>query len=258
MNSNTPIIAANWKLHKTIPEAIAFVAGLKEEEATFSDRIVIIAPPYTALQPMAETMQGSSINLAAQNVAYTDSGAFTGEVSADMLADAGCSHVIIGHSERRSLFSETDNQVNRKIIQALKAGLKPILCVGETLEEREAGSALDTVAGQLREGLINVSAGDIKTLIIAYEPVWAIGTGKTATPGQAAEVHRFIKETVAALTGEQQNQWTVPVIYGGSVNEKNIDDLMSQEGIDGALVGGASLKLESFLKIIRFRPSTTP
>lgn len=258
MNSNTPIIAANWKLHKTIPEAIAFVAGLKKEEATFSDRTVIVAPPYTALQPMGETLKGSSINLAAQNVAYADSGAFTGEVSADMLADAGCSHVIIGHSERRSLFSETDNQVNRKILQALRAGLKPILCVGERLEEREAGRALDTVAQQLREGLINISAGDIRALIVAYEPVWAIGTGQTATPEQAAEVHLFIKETVATLAGEQQNRWTIPVIYGGSVNEKTIGDLMSREGIDGALVGGASLELESFLKIIRFRPGITP
>lgn len=253
MYRQTPIIAANWKLNKTIPEALEFMQGLVQEESTFDDRTVIVAPPFTALHAVAGIMQHSSIGLAAQDVARAESGAFTGEVSASMLADAGCSHVIIGHSERRSLFGETDEEVNQKVIRALKANLKPIVCVGETLQERESEKTLATVERQIREGLINMASDDIRSVIVAYEPVWAIGTGKTATPGQAAEVHLFIKKIVGAMAGDRKDGWTVPVIYGGSVNDKTIDELMSRDGIDGALVGGASLELQSFLNIIRFR-----
>ena len=252
MHRHVPIIAANWKMNKTISEAVDFVEGLKKEDASFGERIVIVAPPFTALGPVSEILKNSPIKLAAQNIAWAEAGAFTGEVSAGMLTDAGCDYVIIGHSERRSLFAETDELINQKMHQALNASLKPIFCVGETLEERESGSTLKTIERQLREGLINVSAGDIQRIVFAYEPVWAIGTGKTASPEQAVEVHRFIKEIARSLMGEQRDEWTIPVIYGGSVNEKTIGDLMSREDIDGALVGGASLNLESFLKIIRF------
>lgn len=252
MSMQPPIIAANWKMNKTVPEALDYITGLLKEESTFGDRTVVVAPPFTALHPMAESMEGSSIRLAAQNVAWAESGAYTGEVSATMLADVGCDCVIVGHSERRSLFGERDEDVNRKISRALKAGLEVILCVGETLQERESGNTLSTVERQLREGLIKMTADDIKKIVVAYEPVWAIGTGKTATPEQAAEVHLFIKDIVNAIAGNGQKGRTVPVIYGGSVNEANINELMSRDGIDGALVGGASLKIESFLNIIRF------
>lgn len=253
---NTPIIAANWKMHKTVEEAVEFARGLKAEASTFTGRKVIIAPPFTALRPVADVLRGSTIHLAAQNMAFAESGAFTGEVSASMVADAGCGHVLIGHSERRSLFGETDSQVNKKIELALKAGLVPIVCMGETLEQRESGRALATIEGQIKEGLRNVSPGDIRSVIVAYEPVWAIGTGKTATPQQAVEVHAYIKEALSRHAGIDDG-WTVPVIYGGSVNEGTIEDLMAQKGIDGVLVGGASLKLESFMNIVRFRTTGT-
>ncbi|HDR16645.1 MAG TPA: triose-phosphate isomerase [Desulfobacteraceae bacterium] len=254
---HTPIIAANWKMHKTVSEAVDFISGLKKEEATFSDRRVIVAPPFTALRPAADALSGSSIGLAAQNLSYAESGAFTGEVSAGMITDAGCTYVIIGHSERRHLFGETNEQINKKLVLAFKEGLKPIFCIGETLQEREADETISLIRQQITEGLINISAGDIDSLIIAYEPVWAIGTGRTATPEQAEEVHRVIKETVQEIL-DKGGTPTVPVIYGGSVNEQTIESLMNQDNIDGVLVGGASLKLESFLNIIRFRASDLP
>lgn len=253
---DTPIIAANWKMHKTVAESVEFARMLRTEESTFAGRNVIIAPPFTALRSVADILKGSAIRLAAQNMAYAESGAFTGEISASMVVDAGCGHVLIGHSERRSLFGETDSQVNKKIELALKAGLIPVVCMGETLEQRESGQALSTIEGQIKEGLRNVSPGDIGNVIVAYEPVWAIGTGKTATPEQAAEVHVFIKDVLPRYAGISDG-WTVPVIYGGSVNEETIEELMAQKGIDGVLVGGASLKLESFINIVRFRTSGT-
>lgn len=247
-----PIIAANWKMHKTVAEAVEFVEGLKAESATFTDRKVIIAPPFTALRPLAEILTDTDIFLAAQNVACAESGAFTGEVSASMITDAGCNHVIIGHSERRNIFGETNSVINKKMGFAAKAGLVPIFCIGETLQERESGETLSTIDRQIKEGLLNISPDDIRKIVIAYEPVWAIGTGKTATPEQADEVHLFIKESVNKIIGAGDGL-TVPVIYGGSVNEKTIDELMARDGIDGVLVGGASLKLESYLNIVRFR-----
>ncbi|MCK9230551.1 MAG: triose-phosphate isomerase [Syntrophales bacterium] len=251
-----PIIAANWKMHKTIEEAVDFARELKAEASTFTDRTVIIAPPFTALRPVADILRGSTVQLAAQTMAYAESGAFTGEISAAMIADAGCSYVLIGHSERRNLFGETDGQVNKKVKLALKTGLIPVVCVGETLEQRESGRTLSTVEGQIKEGLRNVSADDIRKIIVAYEPVWAIGTGKTATPEQAVEVHIFIKEILSGYAGIGDGR-TVPVIYGGSVNEGTIDELMAHEGINGVLVGGASLKPASFMNIVRFRSSAT-
>lgn len=247
-----PIIAANWKMNKTIMEAVAFIEALRIEEHTFVDRTVIVAPPFTALARAREALQGSSIHLAAQNIAWAASGAYTGEVSAAMVSDAGCDHVIIGHSERRTLYGETDDQVHRKLSLALQKGLKPIFCVGETLQERESGSTLTVIERQIKDGLRNCPPGDIHGILMAYEPVWAIGTGKTATPDQACTIHLFIKNLVRECMGEGATG-PVPVLYGGSVNESTINDLMAQEGIDGVLVGGASLQVETFLKLVRFQ-----
>ena len=246
-----PIIAANWKMHKTIGEAVGFSQHLLAECADCDDRIVIIAPPYTALPAVAETLKGSTFHLAGQNLSDQESGAFTGEVSATMLVDAGCEYVIIGHSERRHLFGEKNGQINQKIRMALTSGLKPIFCIGETEEERDSELAFSVIEQQLKEGLINISRNDIRSIVIAYEPVWAIGTGKTATSGQAEEIHRFIRDTISQRFGAVTGR-AMAIIYGGSVNQKNIASLMAEADIDGVLVGGASLDVESFRDIIRF------
>lgn len=248
----TPIIAANWKMHKTRADAVAFASRLVKDFADCRDRRIIIAPPFTALAGVAEVLKGSPVGLAAQNLSDHESGAFTGEVSAPMLSDAGCEYVIVGHSERRRLFGESHAQINRKLIMALGHGLTPLFCIGETEEQRASSLTFDTITEQINEGLINISPSDIRNVVFAYEPLWAIGTGKTATPGQAQEVHHFIKEMVADRCSID-NREDIPVIYGGSVNERTIGELMAQEDIDGALVGGASLDVESFMRIIRFR-----
>jgi triosephosphate isomerase len=246
-----PFIAGNWKMNKTIPEAVDFANHLKSLIAGLDDLDVVIAPPFTALQPMAEELKGSNIRLAAQNLSDKAEGAYTGEVSARMLADAGCAYVIIGHSERRTLYGERDAVINAKIKIALASGLKPIFCIGETLAEREENRTFNVIERQIKEGLNNLNSGDIRRLVIAYEPVWAIGTGKTATPAQAQEVHARIRQLMEKAYGENVAT-DVPVIYGGSVNPENISVLMAERDIDGALVGGASLKLESFVRIIKF------
>jgi triosephosphate isomerase len=246
-----PFIAGNWKMNKTIPEAVDFANHLKSLIAGLDDLDVVIAPPFTALQPMAEDLKGSNIRLAAQNLSDKAEGAYTGEVSARMLADAGCAYVIIGHSERRTLYGERDAVINAKIKIALASGLKPIFCIGETLAEREENRTFNVIERQIKEGLNNLNSGDIRRLVIAYEPVWAIGTGKTATPAQAQEVHARIRQLMEKAYGENVAT-DVPVIYGGSVNPENISVLMAERDIDGALVGGASLKLESFVRIIKF------
>ncbi|MBW2648565.1 MAG: triose-phosphate isomerase [Deltaproteobacteria bacterium] len=245
-----PVIAANWKMHKTIPEAVAFAKRLKEKFSEPGDVDIVIAPPFTALRSVMEVLKGSPIHISAQNMHWEGKGAYTGEISAAMLVDAGCEFVIIGHSERRALFGETDGMLNKKMHAALKSGLKPIFCIGETLEERESGTTFEIIQEQIKEGLNNITPNDISQIAFAYEPVWAIGTGKTATPLQAQEVHRFIRETIADDLEYAHASETV-IIYGGSVNPENTDSLMDQPDINGALVGGAGLDFESFAGIIR-------
>ncbi|MCX5851027.1 MAG: triose-phosphate isomerase [Deltaproteobacteria bacterium] len=244
-----PVIAANWKMHKTIAESADFARSLK---AAFPkpQGTVIIAPAFTALAAVGDVLKGSAIHLAAQNLHWEEKGAFTGEIAAAMLVDAGCDCVIIGHSERRAIFKETGDWINRKVAAALRAGLTPILCVGETLEEREKNLTFPVVERQLKEALNNISSGDIKLLSIAYEPVWAIGTGRNATAIQAEEVHRFIRTILKDTCGEHDAA-DIPLIYGGSVKPGNTGKLLAEPDIDGALVGGASLDFDSFAAIIQ-------
>jgi len=246
-----PLIAANWKMHKTITEAVDLAKQLREAFPEPGDRDIVIAPPFTALRPVSEILKGSPVHLSAQNMHWEEKGSYTGEISPAMLIDAGCEFVILGHSERRTLFGETDEIVNRKLRVALKAGLRPIFCIGETLEQRKSGATFTILQKQIKEGLNNIDSSDIRQIAIAYEPVWAIGTGETATPAQAQETHRVIRETLAAIFGRGYASQAL-ITYGGSVNPGNIRSLMEQPDINGALVGGASLDFESFAGIIRF------
>lgn len=246
-----PLIAANWKMNKTIGEAVSFTREMVGQVGSMDDREIVLAPSFASLSAVAEACRSSAIRVAAQNMHWEEKGACTGEVSPLMVLDAGCAFVIIGHSERRRLFGERDEDVNRKIRAASKHHLNPIFCLGESLEERESGSTFDVVAKQLEGGLNDISSHDIRALTVAYEPVWAIGTGKTATPVQADEVHAFIRKWLVGRYGESAAS-SVRIIYGGSVNEKNVGELMAMPGIQGALVGGASLEVRSFLKIVRF------
>lgn len=246
-----PIIAGNWKLHKTISEARELIKQLQEGVADVSDCEIIVAPVFTALATLASEVAGRNIQLAAQNCHPAANGAFTGEVSAALLKDAGCTSVIVGHSERRQLFGETDDFINAKVKAVLAAGLQVIFCVGETLEERDSGAMFDVLARQVREGLKGLDNPAMRHVVIAYEPVWAIGTGKVASVDQAQDAHVFIRGLLAGLfTGAVEEQ--TRILYGGSVKPDNIDGLMAQEDIDGALVGGASLKAEDFIRIVRF------
>jgi triosephosphate isomerase len=245
-----PVIAGNWKMHKVRDEARALARDVREGIGSLTRCEVVLAPPLTALAPVADEIHGSGIVLAAQNVHWEDKGAFTGEVSASMLKDAGCKMVIIGHSERRQYFGETDEMVNRKVRAVLRAGLQPIICVGETLAERESGKHEDTVSQQLDTGLDGLTSEDLLRIIFAYEPVWAIGTGRTASPETAQEMHGFIRGRILEKFGK--NAETVRILYGGSVKPDNIDALMRKPDIDGALVGGASLKAETFTPIAKF------
>lgn len=246
-----PVIAGNWKMNKTVAEAVEFAVRLRTAYSTPPDRKVIIAPPFTALQAVAEAIRGSFIHLAAQNLHEAEKGAYTGEISAGLLCEAGCSCVIIGHSERRTLFAESDDRINRKLQAALTAGLEPIFCVGESLRQREEGETEAVIEHQLKEGLNNLIASDMGKILIAYEPVWAIGTGKTASPGQAEEVHRFIREWIARRYGPKSGA-ELAILYGGSVTPKNIGELMAQPDINGALVGGASLDVDSFIQLVGY------
>lgn len=238
-------------MHKTAEESCQFVRRLLSDLPDLPDREVVIAPPFTALYAVSEALKGSTIGLSAQNLHWAEEGAYTGEVSACMLTDVGCKYVIIGHSERRAYFAERNDDINKKIKTALQRGLNPIFCVGETLDERESGQTFNLIRRQIKEGLNNLSPDDISRLAIAYEPVWAIGTGKTATPDQAEEVHHFIRQLIGRITGAEIAAET-RIIYGGSVNPGNIKDLMSKENVNGVLVGGASLKADSFLQIINY------
>jgi len=246
-----PLIAGNWKLNKTILESRQLSAQLVENLQNVEDREIVIAPIFTTLTTVAEIIESSPIQLAAQNCYPASNGAFTGEVSPLFLQDAGCQYVIIGHSERRQLLQETDSFINQKLLSVIDTGLKPILCIGETLQEREDGQMMEVLSQQVKGGLAGLTTEQMATVVIAYEPIWAIGTGKTATTGQAQEAHAFIRELLQELfnpgTAEQTR-----ILYGGSVKPDNIDSLMAQKDIDGALVGGASLKAEDFIRIVRF------
>ena len=246
-----PIIAANWKMNKTVDESVFFAERLSSEFAKTEDTDIIIAPPFTALHAIAEALKGSAIHLSAQNMHWDEKGAYTGEISAGMLIDVGCEYVIIGHSERRNLFGERNEYINRKMKTACKLDLKPIFCIGETLDERKSERTFEILEKQIKEGLNNILSDDIRRIVFAYEPVWAIGTGKTATTKQAEEVHHYIRKVIIDLFGKNAGA-DIRIIYGGSVNQKNIDSLMNQPNINGALVGGASLDFESFAKIINF------
>lgn len=246
-----PFIAANWKMNKTIDEGIQFLDGLRErlKEIDTSNIDVIISPPFTALKPLS-VFTGDGISLAAQNMFWEEKGAYTGEVSATMLLDTGCKYVIIGHSERRHYFGEDDEGINRKIKRALYHDLIPIFCVGETLDQREKGKTFQIVREQIEKGLFDLGEGALSNIIIAYEPVWAIGTGKTATPEQAEEVQGAIRGILRETYGRDLSR-QVRIIYGGSVTPANIGNLIKEPDIDGALVGGASLDVESFFNIIK-------
>jgi triosephosphate isomerase len=250
MANRTPLIAGNWKMNKTVPEAVALASEIaKGADAPGADALV--SPPFTALAAVAGALRGSNVFLAGQNMHAEASGAFTGEISTAMLKDAGCSHVILGHSERRQLFGETDEGVAKKTKVALDNGLLPISCVGETLEEREGGKTMDVVGRQVDAILKAVSVEEATRLVIAYEPVWAIGTGKVATPEQAQEIHAFIRSRVAGIHGQDLADG-LRILYGGSVKPDNVKGLMALPDVDGALVGGASLEADSFLKLVHF------
>jgi triosephosphate isomerase (TIM) len=244
-------IAGNWKMHKTVAESVALARELKEKLAGCGEKL-LIAPAFTSLAAVAEVLKGSKILLGAQNMGPEEQGAHTGEVSVLMLKDIGVKAVILGHSERRHAYLESDELVNKKVLLALKHGIEPILCVGETLEEREAGKLEAVVGTQLREGLKGVDGVALKNVTIAYEPVWAIGTGKTASPEDADAVHAFIRKVLSSLYGEAAAK-SMCIQYGGSVKADNVASLMAKPNIDGALVGGASLKTEAFAPIALFR-----
>jgi triosephosphate isomerase (TIM) len=246
-----PIIAGNWKMNKTSSEGRDLAQKLIPLVSGVADRDIVLAPTFTALSAVAGAIAGTNMSLAAQNLHWEDKGAFTGEISAEMLLDSGCKYVIIGHSERRQYFGETDEGVNKKVKQALKKGLLPIMCVGETLAEREAGKLSEVVTRQVSGGLKEVAAADMHKVVVAYEPVWAIGTGKTATPDQANEVHALIRGIVKSLYDSGVADG-LRIQYGGSVTPENVSQLMAKPDIDGALVGGASLKPESFAALVKF------
>jgi triosephosphate isomerase len=242
-----PIIAGNWKMYKTEMEAVDFAAKLKPLVADVHDRTILICAPFPFLSKIANEIKDSNIALGAQNIFWEDQGAFTGEVSIPMIKSVGCTYTIIGHSERRQYFGETDETVNKKLMAAIKHSLDVIVCVGETLEQREKEETFKVIERQIKEGLKGLKTSDWKLVTIAYEPVWAIGTGKTATPQQAQEVHAFIRKLLPKEVAE-----SVRVLYGGSVKPENVKDLMFQPDIDGGLVGGASLKVDSFEKLVKY------
>jgi triosephosphate isomerase len=252
MDQRRPLIAGNWKMYKTPDEAAETAQQLVRGVGSVTDVDIMIAPTFIALAAVYATIKNSPVALGAQNLYWQDEGAFTGEISAPMLKSVGCQYCIIGHSERRQYFAETDEAVNKKIKAAIKAGLQPIFCVGETEKERESGQTLSILDKQIKKGLEELVLEQLDLLIIAYEPVWAIGTGKTATDDQAQEVHQFIRSLVKNNFGQALSD-SIRILYGGSVKPDNIASLMTMPDIDGALVGGASLSAESFRKIIEFK-----
>jgi len=247
-----PVIAGNWKMYKTVGDAVDTALALKPLVANANHCEVVIAPVFTALKTVADRLEGSNIRVAGQDCSTeVEEGAHTGEVLASMLKDAGASYVIVGHSERRQFYCETDVQVNKKTHAGIRSGLTVIVCVGETLDQREQGSAENVVSTQLSGGLSGLTPSDLDRIIVAYEPVWAIGTGRTATPEQAQEMHAFIRRVFAERHSKAAGE-ALRILYGGSVKPDNIAGLMKQADIDGALVGGASLKAESFAQIVNY------
>ncbi len=247
--SRRNFIAGNWKMNKTQDEGVALAKALLEKVASVDDVDIAVCPTFTVLAPVVEALKGTCVKVGAQNVHWAESGAFTAEISAEMLKEIPVDYAIIGHSERRQYFAETDETVNMRLKRALEADLKPIVCVGETLEEREAGETEAVVKRQIEGGLNGLSADDMATVTLAYEPVWAIGTGKTATPEQAEDVHAFIRGLLTDMFGAERAE-AVRIQYGGSVKASNAAELLCQPNIDGALVGGASLKADDFAAII--------
>jgi len=245
------LIAANWKMYKTVEQAREFVAAFLPEARHHHRDEIVLCPPYVAIPAVVEAVRGSALGVGGQDMFWEKEGAYTGAISASMLRAAGCTHVIIGHSERRQYFGETDDTVNRKLKAALAAGLKPIVCVGETLQEREAGLTDEVLRRQCALALRDISAAHAAGLVMAYEPVWAIGTGKTATPETAVQAHQVLREEAAEVLGAHVANH-MRILYGGSVKPENATTLMSQPEIDGALVGGASLDPKSFLAIVRY------
>jgi triosephosphate isomerase len=248
----TALIAGNWKMHKTVGEAVELVEALLVGLGDLAGREVLVCPPFTALHAISSLVQETPVALGAQDVFYEEQGAYTGAIAPAMLRDLGCSYAIVGHSERRQIFGEDDALINRKLLAALRAGLRPILCVGETKPQRDAGQAEQIVLGQLRRGLAGVAPQAIDDVVVAYEPVWAIGTGDTATPADAQNMHAAIRATLAELYGAGAAE-RLRIQYGGSVKPDTVDELMACADIDGALVGGASLKADSFLRIVQYR-----
>ena len=251
MANRKPLIAGNWKMYKTGPQAAEVASRLKSLVGDIMDVEVMVAPPFTALGTVEGILKGSVIRIGGQDLFWEAEGAYTGEISAPMLKAAGCTHVIIGHSERRQYFGETNATVNRKIRASLLGGLIPVLCIGESEAERDSGQTFSVVQKQLEEGLEGFSSDDVQKMTIAYEPVWAIGTGKTATTDQAQEVHEFIRGRMEMAYGNSVAK-AVRILYGGSVKPENIGELMAMADIDGALVGGASLDADSFAAIVRY------
>lgn len=243
-----PIIAGNWKMNKTIKEGLEFIEAVKGK--TEGDAEVLICAPFTLLKDLKEATKGTNIKIGAQNMHFEESGAFTGEVAPANLVELGIDYVIIGHSERREYYNETDETCNKKVLKAIEVGINPILCCGETLEERESNSTMDKVKGQIVKGLKDVKAEDLEKVVIAYEPIWAIGTGKTATAEQANEVIAYIRNVVRDLYADLADK--VRIQYGGSVKPANVAEIMGQTDIDGALVGGASLKADDYLGLLKF------
>ena len=256
MKNRKPLMAANWKMNLSLDEARDLLASIKKANIDPNKVDVLVAPPFTTLQLAKELLAGTDIFIAGQNMHWDAKGAYTGEISPLMLKEAGCTHVILGHSERRTLFFETSETVNQKVDAAIEAGLIPIVCIGETLKEREEKKTFDIIRSQLNESLkIRCQQRSLtEDLILAYEPVWAIGTGKTATPEQAQEAHLFVRGWLGKNFDHDTGE-AIRIVYGGSVSPENIKELMSQPDIDGALIGGASLRADSFLSIIRFYES---
>jgi len=252
MSQRIPLIAGNWKMHKTAGEAAQTARDLVARLVAVADVEVMVAPPYTALDAVGRAVKDSPVKLGAQNLFWADEGAYTGEVAGGMLTDLGCRYVLIGHSERRQYFGETDDTVRRRIEAALRHGLAPVMCVGETEAQRDAGETFSVLDKQIADGLKEQISDRLEALVVAYEPVWAIGTGKTATADQAQAAHRFIRAKLAERFGEGLAQ-KARILYGGSVKPENIAELMAMPDIDGALVGGASLEAETFANIVRFR-----
>lgn len=248
-----PLIAGNWKMHTSLTEARNLAAAVVSSCRGLTDREVMIAPPFTALAAVTEIVRGTEVRLAAQNVCWEDKGAFTGEIAPAMLHELGCRMAIVGHSERRQIFGESDALINQRVAGAIRFGIIPILCFGETLAEREGGQAMAVLERQLRAGLAGIAVTEPVSTVLAYEPVWAIGTGKTATEEQAQEAHEFVRNLLLDMY-EKSIARQIRILYGGSVNSGNVDALLRQPDIDGALVGGASLKADSFERIIHFRP----